>query len=142
MDNNDIALLHRQLFIGRVEIPGGDELPFFLRDGHDNAGAEETLERHLVHEGRALHDVRRGIDVGAVMGGHFNAGHGNFIALINIKKAVDRGLGNFRFRGWSLTRLGRYGRGNGNFLIQGKGDVKVLILGHDKCLLQRHYLSG
>ena len=52
---------------GLFEIVIGDRLPFFLRDRHHDAGAEEMRQRHFVDEGRALDDMRRRVDMSGIV---------------------------------------------------------------------------
>ena len=72
VDDDDVARAH-DLAGGLFEIVVGDLLPFLLRDRHHDAGAEEVRQRHLVDERRALHDMRRRVDMGGVVHGRGDA---------------------------------------------------------------------
>ena len=66
VDDHHVARAH-DLAGGLFQIVIGDRLPLLLRDRHHDAGAEEMRQRHLVDERRALHHVRRRVDVGGVV---------------------------------------------------------------------------
>ncbi len=66
VDQHHVARPHH-LAGGLLQVVVGDRLPFLLRDRHDDAGAEEVRQRHLVDERRALDDMGRCVDVGGVV---------------------------------------------------------------------------
>jgi hypothetical protein len=66
IDDDDVTLAH-DLASGFLQVVVGDRLPLLLWNRDHDAGAEKVRQRHLVDEGRALHHVRRRIDVGGVV---------------------------------------------------------------------------
>src|SRR5271166_3897991 len=66
IDDDDVVRPHR-LARRALEIVVADGLPHGLRDRDDDARAEEMRQRHLVDEGRILHDMRGRVDVGGVV---------------------------------------------------------------------------
>ena len=66
VDDHHVARAH-DLAAGFFQIVAGDRLPLLLGDRHHDAGAEEMRQRHLVDERRALHHMRRRVDMGGVV---------------------------------------------------------------------------
>ncbi len=90
VDDQNVALADR-VAAGLFEIVPGDRLPFLLGQRHDDPCAEEMRQRHLVDEGRALHHVRGGVDVGGGVhgGGDALAQHPR---LGHVVDALDLGV--------------------------------------------------
>src|SRR6266576_1303028 len=66
VDDDDVARAHGRA--GRLfEIVVGDRFPLLLRNRDDDSRAEEMRQRNLVDERRALHHMRRRIDMRRVV---------------------------------------------------------------------------
>src|SRR6478609_9512041 len=66
VDDDDVARAH-DLARGLLQILVCDLLPLLLRNGDDDARAEEMWQRDLVDERRPLHHMRGRIDMGGVV---------------------------------------------------------------------------
>src|SRR6516165_4360850 len=66
IDDDYIARTHHRAR-GLFQIVVGDGLPLLLGDGDHDPGAEEMRQRDFIDERRALHHVRRCIDMGRIV---------------------------------------------------------------------------